>query len=76
MKEKYTKFGGPLNCTHPVPENKYGIFALHTCSNTPIPLDELKAVIEGPIARIQEDLARHRSVMSDDRADLGLLARS
>jgi hypothetical protein len=38
------------NCTHPVPKNDFGIFALHCEDNVPIELADLKAMIDGPIA--------------------------
>lgn len=43
------------NCTHPVPDNKYGIFAMHCADNQPISQADLKKVIDGPIAAIEPD---------------------
>lgn len=43
------------NCTHSVPENKFGIFAMHTADNQPIGHDDLKKIIDGPIADVEKD---------------------
>ncbi|HEV2319931.1 MAG TPA: hypothetical protein VGV18_09285 [Verrucomicrobiae bacterium] len=42
------------NCTHPVPKNKYGIVAMHCADNQPISEEDLKKVIDGPIAAVEE----------------------
>jgi hypothetical protein len=49
----------PINktqkCTHPVPDNAYGIFAMHCQDNVPIEGEGLKKVFEGPIAEMEDD---------------------
>jgi hypothetical protein len=41
------------NCTHPVPPNQYGIFAMHCRDNQPILADDLAKIIDGPIAAME-----------------------
>lgn len=50
-----TKTNKIKNCTHPVPANKYGIFALHCEDNQAIEMADMKAIIEGPISEIESD---------------------
>jgi hypothetical protein len=44
------------NCTHPVPKNRFGIFAMHCRDNQPIGEAAMKKIIEGPIAAMQPKL--------------------
>jgi hypothetical protein len=41
------------DCTHPVPANKHGIFALHCEDNQPISATDLKKILDGPIAAVE-----------------------
>jgi hypothetical protein len=43
------------NCTHEVPKNKFGIFAMHCFDNEPINARDLNSIIDGPITAIESD---------------------
>jgi hypothetical protein len=49
-------------CTHKVPENPYGIFAMHCIDNQPLSAEELSQIIAGSVAgvepQLQEELAK------------------
>lgn len=49
-----------MNCTHPVPDNPFGIFAMHCRDNAPMTQMELAGFINGPVRlaqdRLNEDL--------------------
>lgn len=46
----------PVNCTHPVPPNKFGIFAMHCRDNQPIDDAAMLRIINGPIAAMEPKL--------------------
>ena len=48
----------PQNCTHPVPQNDYGVFAMHCSDNSPLPDGEIKKVLDGPYAAKQPALTQ------------------
>jgi len=55
------------NCTHPLPPNRFGIFATHCRDNQPLsPQDHLR-IIEGPIAVAQPILEEELSHPVDER---------
>ena len=43
------------NCTHPVPNNEFGIIAMHCADNQPFSEQDLRRVFEGPIAAVEAD---------------------
>lgn len=43
------------DCTYEVPQNDYGIFALHCEDNQPIEAKSLASVLNGPIAAGEAD---------------------
>jgi hypothetical protein len=43
-------------CTHTVPSNEFGIFAMHCSDNEPIAPEELAKLIEGSVAQAEADL--------------------
>jgi hypothetical protein len=45
-----------LNCTHPVPKNKYGILAVHCKDNQAIDPKDMMAIIDGPISAAEPAL--------------------
>lgn len=45
-----------VNCTHPVPPNRFGIFAMHCRDNVPMSMEALTAIIEGPVAEAEPKL--------------------
>ena len=47
---------GVENCTYPVPQNQFGIFAMHCQDNVPIGQEDLKRIIGGPAARAEPEL--------------------
>jgi hypothetical protein len=47
-------------CTHPVPPNQYGIFALHCRDNQPLGMDDLERFIAGPIADAEPTFLREQ----------------
>jgi hypothetical protein len=44
------------DCTHKVPTNPYGIFAMHCIDNQPLNDADLKRVLAGPVAGAEEKL--------------------
>jgi len=46
---------GPQVCMHPVPENPYGVFAMHCQDNVRIEGADLKKILDGPIAAMEDD---------------------
>jgi hypothetical protein len=44
------------NCTHPVPENRFGIIAMHCRDNQPMDAESLRRIIDGPITRMEPAL--------------------
>jgi hypothetical protein len=50
------------NCTHQVPENAYGIFAMHCNDNQPLSPEDQAKILAGPIAaaeaRLKTELAK------------------
>ena len=45
-------------CTHPVPNNKFGIFAMHCKDNQPISQGDLEKVISGPVNSSEPELQK------------------
>jgi len=49
-------------CTHTVPENTYGIFAMHCNDNQPLSPEEQRKILDGPIAaaeaRLKDEIAK------------------
>ncbi|MBP6858896.1 MAG: hypothetical protein KBC33_03665 [Candidatus Pacebacteria bacterium] len=45
-------------CTHSVPPNKFGIFAMHCKDNQPMDAESLRRIIDGPIAAMEPELQR------------------
>ncbi len=43
-------------CTHPVPPNEFGIFAMHCRDNEPIEAEAIRNIIDGPIAASEPKL--------------------
>lgn len=43
-------------CTHPVGENKFGIFAMHSFDNQALPPVKLQKFLDGPITLAQSKL--------------------
>jgi len=40
-------------CTHPVPNNKFGIFAMHCSDNVPMSKKDLQRIFDGPISEVE-----------------------
>lgn len=54
-----------VNCTHPVPPNQFGIFAMHCRDNQPMSPKALKAIFDGPIAAVERDYQDERAKVAD-----------
>ncbi len=54
------------NCTHPVPSNSWGIFAMHSLDNRPLPEADIKKIFEGPIALVQPELKQELGKIEDE----------
>lgn len=54
---------GGVSCTHPVPANPYGIFALHAHDNETLPDEAMRMLLapDGPVAAVQDVLAADRA---------------
>jgi hypothetical protein len=50
-------------CSHPVPKNDFGIFAMHCKDNQPISLGDLKKVIDDPVTSVEPALQEELSKM-------------
>lgn len=50
------KVNGIANCTHPVPQNRFGIFAVHCQDNQPLSETFMLKVFNGPVAAVQAQL--------------------
>ncbi|MEK7641798.1 MAG: hypothetical protein AAB365_02280 [Patescibacteria group bacterium] len=57
-------------CTHPVPPNQFGIFAMHCRDNQPMDMESLQRIFDGPIAaaerELQHELAKPYIVSTKD----------
>jgi len=66
------------NCTHPVPKNNFGIFAMHCRDNQPLSDEDLLSVINGPVTEVekefQKELASNCKFLFDN-SDLPLHSR-
>ena len=58
------------NCTHPVPQNAYGIFAMHCNDNQPLSAQDQQRILDGPIAaaeaKLKEEIAKPLDLAAND----------
>lgn len=56
MLSQLAKKAPSQNCTHPVPQNRFGIRAMHSLDNAPLPAQDCAKLLDGPIAAVQADI--------------------
>jgi hypothetical protein len=59
MKNETTRTSEP--CTHPVPVNNFGIFAMHSLDNRALPVDAVQNILKGPVTGVQALLDREHA---------------